>query len=310
MVCVENLARVHGIEALLGALGPRHGDQPVEVGADHRRLAALLADALQPAQLTLGLLAHVLGHPGFLDLGAVLVKHRCVVVAELLADRLHLLAQEVLALLLLGARLDVVADAPAHLQLCKALALEAEGELEAFGHAECLEQLDLVLVCEVGCVAARVGEGARLGDGAHERGDAPVVTAQLEDLLDHGAVLALELAGAPVDRDVVGVRLDLDAQGAGGVGARGTDTAAVAGLERDRAAAAGKAHAVDDIGHGADARELVALARHEDHALLIAGLDRQRHRHIGEDDRVVDWNQQECFSGHLRHLLTLGKEGV
>ena len=47
-----------------------------------------------------------------------------VVLAELLADRLHLLAQEVLALLLLGAGLDVVADAPADLHLGQPLALE------------------------------------------------------------------------------------------------------------------------------------------------------------------------------------------
>ena len=42
-----------------------------------------------------------------------------------------LLAQEVLALLLLRAGLDVVADAAAHLQLGEPLALEAERELEA-----------------------------------------------------------------------------------------------------------------------------------------------------------------------------------
>ncbi len=47
------------------------------------------------------------------------------VLAELLADRLHLLAQEVLALLLLGARLDVVADAHADLQLGEPLALQS-----------------------------------------------------------------------------------------------------------------------------------------------------------------------------------------
>ena len=47
-----------------------------------------------------------------------------VVLAQLLADRLHLLAQEVLALLLLGAGLDVVADALAHLQLGEPLALQ------------------------------------------------------------------------------------------------------------------------------------------------------------------------------------------
>ena len=45
-------------------------------------------------------------------------------------------AQEVLALLLLGARLHVVADAAADLQLGQALALELDGALEALGHVE------------------------------------------------------------------------------------------------------------------------------------------------------------------------------
>ena len=193
VVGVEDLAGVHGVEALVGALPPRHGDQPVEVGADHRGLAGLLAHALEPAQLALGLLAHVVGHAGLVDLRAVLLDDRGVVLAELLADRLHLLAQEVLALLLLGALLDVVADAPAHLELGQALALEAQRQLEALGDVERLEQLDLVLVGDVGRVAGGVGERAGLGDRAHEGGDAPVVAAQLEDLLDHRAVLALEL---------------------------------------------------------------------------------------------------------------------
>ena len=88
------------------------------------RLAALLARALEAAELALGLLAHVVGHAGLVDLRAVLVGDRAVVLAELAADRLHLLAQHVLALLLGGALLDVVADAAADLQLGQALALE------------------------------------------------------------------------------------------------------------------------------------------------------------------------------------------
>ena len=84
----------------------------------------------------LGLLAHGLGHPGLLDLLAVLVDDRGVVLAELLADRVHLLAQEVLALLLLGAGLDVVADALADLQLGEPLALERERELEPLGDVD------------------------------------------------------------------------------------------------------------------------------------------------------------------------------
>ena len=36
VVLVEHLAGVLGVEPLLGALRPRHREQPVEVAADHR----------------------------------------------------------------------------------------------------------------------------------------------------------------------------------------------------------------------------------------------------------------------------------
>ena len=35
VVGVEHLARVHGVEPLLGGLAPRHCEQPVQVGPDH-----------------------------------------------------------------------------------------------------------------------------------------------------------------------------------------------------------------------------------------------------------------------------------
>ena len=260
VVGVEHLAGVHGVELLVGALLPRHGDQPVQVGPDHARLAALLAHALEPAELLARPAPDRLGHARLVDLRAVLVDDRCVVLVELLADRLHLLAQEVLALLLVGAGLHVVADAPAHLQLGEPLALELQRELEALGDVERLQQLDLLLEGDVGRVAGGVGQRARLGDRAQERGHAAVVAAQLEDLLDHRAVLALELARAPVDGHVVGVLVDLDAQPARGSVRRGAGDAAMAARQRDGAAAAGQPHALGDLGDGADARESAVVA--------------------------------------------------
>ena len=176
-------------------------------------LGALLADRLEPVELALGLPANLLGHLGLLDLRAVLVDDRALVLAELLADRLHLLAQDVLALLLLHARLDVVADAAAHLELGQPLALERDGELEPLAQVDGLEDRDLLLEAEVRRVADRVGEGAGLGDRADERRDAAVVAAHLEDLLDDRAVLALELLDAAVHGLLlVGPLVDLDAQ--------------------------------------------------------------------------------------------------
>ena len=73
VVGVEHLARVLRVQALVRALAPRHGDQPVQVGPDHARLGGLLAEALEPAELLVGLLADGLRHPGLLDLRPVLL---------------------------------------------------------------------------------------------------------------------------------------------------------------------------------------------------------------------------------------------
>jgi hypothetical protein len=268
-----------------------------DVAADRARLARLLAHALEPAQLLLGLLAHVVGHAGVGDLHAVLLDDGRVVLAELLADRVHLSAQKPLALLLLRAGLDVVADALAHLQLCQPLALELDGQLEPLGHVERGQQLDLLLEAEVGGVAGGVGERAGLADRAHERLDAAVVTAQLEQLLDDCAVLALQLARAAVDRLGVGVVLDLNVELAVGRGRGGAGDAAVQAGQDDGVAAAGQAHAVAHVGDGADVGERALVARDEQDALLLADVYGQRHRHRREDDDVLEGDQQQSAHG-------------
>ena len=218
VVGVEHLARALRVERLVAPLRPRHGDEPVEVRADHRRLAARVAHRLEAPQLALGLRPHVLGHAGFLDLRAVLLDDRALVLAELLADRVHLLAEEPLALLLLRALLDVVADAGPHLQLGEPLPLELEGELQPLDDVDRLEQLDALREGDVGRVGARVGERAGLGDRAQELADAIVGAAQVEDLLHDRAVLALELARLHGRRVLVAALLDLGAKPAERVG--------------------------------------------------------------------------------------------
>ena len=244
VVGVEDLPRALRIERLVAPLRPRHGDQPVEIRADHRRLAARVAHRLEAPQLALGLRAHVVGHPGLVDLRAVLVDDRALVLAELLADRVHLLPEEPLALLLLRAFLDVVADAPPHLQLGEPLALELEGELQPFDDVDRLEQLDALRERDVGRVRARIGERTGLRDRAQELADAVVRPAQVEDLLDDGAVLPLELARLHGRRILVGLLLDLGAEPAERVAVGGADDGAVQTLEGDGAAAAGDADVV------------------------------------------------------------------
>ena len=113
----------------------------------------LVAHPLEPRDLALGLLADVVRHVGLGDLRAVVLGGGAVVLAELLADRVHLAAEDVLALLLLRAGLHVLADAAAYLQLGEPLALQAQRELEALDDVDCLEQLDLLGEADVGRVA-------------------------------------------------------------------------------------------------------------------------------------------------------------
>jgi hypothetical protein len=263
VVGVEDLAGAHGVEHLFGAIAPRHCQQPVEVAADHLRLGRALAHPLEARELLLGLLSDGLGHAGLFDLGAVLLDDRRVVLAELLPDRVHLLAQEVLALLLLHARVDVLADALPDLHRREPLPLQRERQLQPLGDVHGLEQLHLLREAQVRRVPRRVGERSRLADRADERLDAAVVAAQLEDLLDDGSVLGLELADPLVGPDAVAALLDLDEQPAARVGLRGAGDPAVEAFERNRDGAAGQPDAIGDARDRADGGVLALVLWHE-----------------------------------------------
>jgi hypothetical protein len=215
-------------------------------------------------------------------------SHRGVVVAQFLADRLHLLAQEVVALLLLGARLDVVADALADLELGQPLALQPERKLEPLGDVQGLQQLYLLRVVDVGRVAGGVGQHAGLADAPDERGDAAVIAPDLEDLLDGGAVLALQVSGPAVGRAAgIGPLFDLDHQTAVGEVVRRPGDPTVQPVEGDRPGAAGEPDPFGNLGHRADVGECALVPGNQQDPVLIAGVNGQRERHAGEDDDVV-----------------------
>ena len=131
-------------------------------------------------------------------------------------------------------------------------------------------------------------------DRAQEGGDALVGAAQLEDLLDHGAVLAHELVGALVLGVAVVDLLHLDAQ-----------LVAVAGLRRARPGRdAGRRRSPPAAPFGSWPRSITSattpmrpnspsLARQQEDAILLAGVDRQGRGDAGEDDRFVKWNQKK-----------------
>ena len=156
-----------------------------------------------------------------------------------------------------------------------------------------LEELELLLEAEVGRVARGVGERAGIGDRADERLHATVVAAELEDLLDDGAVLGLELADARVGAHVVRVILDLDEETSLGVGLGGACDAPEEAFEGHGDSAAGQLHAVGDARDRADGRVLPVVLRHEQDTILVADVDGQRHVHVREDDDVFEWDEQQ-----------------
>ena len=112
VVVVEDAARPLDVDGLRVELRPGQRDQPVEVGAHHRVLAARLGHPLEALQLLARVLLDLRRHAGLRD-GFAELGHLAALalVAQLLLDLAHLLAQQDLALavvdLLLGLLLDL-----------------------------------------------------------------------------------------------------------------------------------------------------------------------------------------------------------
>ena len=100
MVSVEDLPRLDQIDVVLGLFSPRQTDQPVEVVPERRSLGGIGVHALEPLELLFHLLHGVDRHQGARDLlaDALDLLGQLVPLAQLVLDRLHLLAQVVLAL--------------------------------------------------------------------------------------------------------------------------------------------------------------------------------------------------------------------
>jgi hypothetical protein len=103
------------------------------------------------------------------------------------------------------------------------------------------------------------------------------------------------------------VLFDLDAQLSGRVGLRGAGGAAVQAAQGHRSGSAGEAYPLGDLGDGAHASELAVVARDEQHALVVADVDRQRDVHGREDHGVVGRNEKKCRHEGSLSLLTIRK---
>ena len=205
VILVEHLARVAQVEVVVGARVPRQLGDPLEIGADHLRFHGLAARALETAELALDFLARRLRQIELRQLLAKLLDlPALIVVAELLLDRLHLLAQIHLALalaeLFLHLRLDLLlrfeqADLPLHVH---------EHATQPLLDAQRLEQPLLLGDGELDVAGDEVGELARIGDGVEHLVDdflgKTALLAQLGGALANFLVQRLERAVVLVER--------------------------------------------------------------------------------------------------------------
>src|SRR5829696_5931534 len=252
VVGVQDPPGLGDVQGVGGLLAPGQLGHGVEPGPDPAVLGVLLAGPLQAADLPLDRLADGLGHLALLDLGPVGVDRALAVLAlaELLADGGQLLAQDELALALLHPLGHVLADAVLELDLAQGVPAPGEHLLEALLDVDRLQHLDLLLERQVRGVDGGVGDLAGVGDAPQQLGDLGGA-AGLEDVLDHGPVLAGKLHGPLGGRRVVD-RLDLDPGGGPGAGHAGPDAGPVQAAPDHRQLPVGQLAGVLDLGDGAD----------------------------------------------------------
>ncbi len=205
VVAVEVLASLLEVERVLAETGPRKRGEPLEVGPDHAVLHRLRRQPLEALQLPLGDLAGVLGQGGLLKLLAQVVGLglRLVDLAELLLDRLELLAQPVLALTTVHLRLNLGLDAGADLHELELAGEHLREHPQPARHVALLEELLLLLGLDPQRPGDRVRELRRV---VEVRDRDLELLGQVGDLLDDPREHRLHVA---VERLELGRRLDL-----------------------------------------------------------------------------------------------------
>ncbi len=186
MILVEDPPHLGYVHVVRGLLGPRDVEDPVDVGADDgvlRRADLHLPQALELLARDLVRLARQIGLGDAL-LEDVEVALIALLLAELFLDRLELLAQDVLALVLAHLLLDLGVDALAHLEDLELPREQPEHLADAVLRVDRLEELGLLVDGRVEVRGDEIGELPRLLDRVDERaGLARQLGHELDDLL-------------------------------------------------------------------------------------------------------------------------------
>ncbi len=214
VVRVEDAPRFGDVDRRARIRRPRQLDQPVEIGADHRVLAGALGHALEALQFLARLLLDVLRHlrvgDRLVELGDL--RGALVAFAQLLLDRAHLLAQQVLAIGVVDRFARLRVDLARDLQHLDPVRQELEQLVEARLEVERLEQRLLLVGADVHQAGDEVGEPRGSLD-CLQRGDH--LLRHLRQELENLERALLETVGAPLDVgiDVLGLVDHLDARG-------------------------------------------------------------------------------------------------
>ena len=247
------------------------------------------------------------GHVGGLDPGAVVVGAVGLVLAELLADRRELLAEQELALVLLDRLPDVLADLLVDVGLGQVVAGPLDQQRQPLLGVGRLEQLALAVHREVRRPAGRVGQRRRVVDRVHRVDDLPGLA-----LLEHGddelLVLRGELDG-PLGHGWLVHVLDLDPQGRTGTGDAAADAGPPTGAQHSRGLAAtepadlldGRHHAVRRVAvlePGGDQELVVGAGRSGVNRCLGRLVELDRHDHARQQHDVVEEENRQTLGGH------------
>jgi hypothetical protein len=333
VVLVENALHFLDVDIVVGRDAPGERDQPVDVVPHDGGFGRHEGHLLELVELLHGLVVHVLRHPRLLDLLGELLDlvRELVLVAQLLANRLELLVEVELLLVLVDLAPDLPLDLPLQFQDFELARERAAEQAEALDQVVLLEDLLLHphLQNEVG--GDRVGEEQGIRDVVRGREDlvrdaavqVDVVVERREHVPDQGLQLRLWLDLVVEHRDggrhgvaVLGELLHLSAADA---------------LDQDAHRPVREPEELEHADHGSDPVEILRggirdlgplLGEHEHNSVLLDrrldGVHRsdpaheERDGHVGIDDDVAKWKERDALPDFedfavafdARHALT------
>ena len=307
MVGVEDLPRRVDVGRVVGRRAPGQFEDRVEPGTEIAGLGALVVAALELADLAEGGLANVVGQRGLFDPRAVVLGAVGLVLAQLLADGVELLAEQELALVLFHPVADVGGDLVVDLHLGQVLLRPLDQDGQPLGDVRGLEQPTLLLVAQPRGVAGQVGQRAGVADLVDGVDDLPGVAA-LQGGDDQRLVFGGQLGDRLGDR-LLRQLLGLDPQGRAGSRDTGADLHPPFGANHRGGLTGREPTDLDDRGQHTVRGVPVLQPRSDEERRVATGpsgvdgraggvVELDRHHHAGQDDEVVQEQNRKLSSRH------------